>query len=173
MYSENEADVFNPFLKHDNLEALIIESGGLRKEIINQICQLELPALKYLELWLGRKDYGGTSSIEDIIPILYGRFPKLKYLGLRNSEYTDDIVSEIIDSPIINNLIELDFSMGTLTDEGAEALLNCPAIHQLDTLDISENSLSDEMIEQLSAFKFEVINTGYQKHPEERSKDSC
>ena len=48
VFSLNEPDIFNPFIKHDNLKALIIESGGLRKEIIHQICQLELPALKYL-----------------------------------------------------------------------------------------------------------------------------
>ena len=117
---------------------------------------------------MGREEYGGTSSIEDIIPILYGRFPKLKYLGLRNSEYTNDIVYEIVDSPIINNLIELDFSMGSLTDEGAEILLNCPAIHELDTLDISDNCLSNEMIEKINNLDIEVINLGYQKHPDER-----
>lgn len=82
---------FEP-LQHDNLKALIIESGGLSREVINQICTLELPALEYLELWLGRDEYGGTSSIDDLIPIISGQqFPKLKYLGLRNSEYSDDI----------------------------------------------------------------------------------
>jgi hypothetical protein len=163
-----ETWVFNPSLKHDNLKALTIESGGISREVITQFCQLQLPALEYLELWLGDYEYGGTSDIGDIMPIISGKYPKLKYLGLRNSQYSNNIAFALVDSPIIENLIELDLSMGTLTDEGAEALLNCRAIHQLDTLDISENCLSDEMIKQLSAFKFEVINTGYQKHPEER-----
>lgn len=163
-----ETWVFSPSLKHDNLKALTIESGGISREVITQFCQLELPTLEYLELWLGDYEYGGTSDIGDILPIISGKYPKLKYLGLRNSQYSNNIAFALVDSPIIENLIELDLSMGTLTDEGAEALLNCRAIHQLDTLDISENCLSDEIIKQLSAFKFEVINTGYQKHPEER-----
>lgn len=102
------------------------------------------------------------------MPIISGKYPRLKYLGLRNSEYSDDIAFEVAKSLIIDNLIELDLSMGYLTDEGAEALLNCPAIHQLDTLDISDNCLSNEMVERLNDLDIEVINIGHQKHPDER-----
>ena len=167
-YCSGENGVFNPPLKHDNLKALTIESGGLSREIITQFCQLELPALEYLELWMGRDEYGGDSSIEDVMPIISGKFPRLKYLGLRNSEYADEIAFALVDSPITENLIELDLSMGTLIDRGAEALLNCSAIHQLDTLDIGDNCLSDEIIERLNDLDIEVINLGYQKHPDER-----
>lgn len=145
-------------LRHDKLKALIIESGGLRREVINQICRLELPALEYLELWTGRDDYGGTSSIEDVMPIISGQqFPKLKYLGLRNSQYSDDIAFAIVQSPLIEQLIELDFSMGTLGDEGAEALLNCPAVNQLDTLNVDDNCLSRPMVARLKQLDIEVI----------------
>ncbi|MGB3640197.1 MAG: HEAT repeat domain-containing protein [Rivularia sp. (in: cyanobacteria)] len=166
-YSDIETNVFNPFLKHDNLKALTIESDGLKREIFNQVCQLELPALEYLELWTGSKYYISASDIKNIIPRIYYRFPKLKYLGLRNSEYSDEIAFALVDFPIIENLIELNLSSGCLTDEGAEGLLNSPAIHQLDTLDISDNYLSDEMVERLTQLDIEVINI-YQKHPDER-----
>lgn len=119
-------------------------------------------------MWLGRDGYGGTSSIEDVMPIINGVFPKLKYLGLRNSEYSDDIATALVHSPILDNLIELDFSMGTLGDEAAEALLSCPKIHYLDTLDISENCLSDEMIQKLKQLDIEIIANGYQKDSEYR-----
>ena len=66
IYSGREGLIFEP-QRHDKLKALIIESGGLRREAVNQICKLELPALEYLELWLGRDEYGGTSSIDDIM----------------------------------------------------------------------------------------------------------
>ncbi|BAY74525.1 GUN4 domain protein [Nostoc linckia NIES-25] len=154
---------FNSPLKHEKLKALIIESGGLRHQVINQICELELPALEYLELWLGRDEYGGTSSIDDLMPIISGVFPKLKYLGLRNSEYSDDIAFAIVDSPILENLVELDFSMGTLGDEGAEALLNCPAIQQLDTLNVSDNCLTHTMLKRLKQVDIEIISDGQQK----------
>lgn len=155
-YSGREGLVFEP-QRHDNLKALIIESGGLRCEAVNQICKLELPALEYLELWLGRDEYGGTSSIDDIMPILSGVFPKLKYLGLRNSEYTDDIAFAIVKSPIIEQIVELDLSMGNLRDEAAEALLNCPAVHQLDTLNLSHNCLTRNLTSQLMELDMEVI----------------
>ncbi|KAF3884886.1 MULTISPECIES: hypothetical protein [Nostocales] len=144
-------------LRHDKLKALIVESGGLRHEVVSQICNLELPALEYLELWLGRDDYGGSSSISDLMPILSGVFPKLKYLGLRNSEYSDDIAFAIVNSPIIKHLIELDLSMGNLGDEGAEALLNCPAVNQLDTLNVSNNCLTRAMLSRLQDLEIETI----------------
>ena len=91
-YRGGETWVFNPSLKHNNLKAVTIESGGISREVINQFCQLDLPALKYLELWTGREEYAGNSSIEDVMPIISGKYSKLKYLGLRNSEYSDDIL---------------------------------------------------------------------------------
>ncbi len=158
---------FTPALRHDKLKALIIESGGISRLSINQICKLELPALEYLELWLGSDSYGGDSSINDLIPIISGVFPKLKYLGLRKSAYSYDIAFRIVNSPIVENLVELDFSMGTLGDDGAEALLNCSAINQLDTLNVSDNCLTDWMIERLNQLEMEVISSN-QKYFEDR-----
>lgn len=145
-------------LEHKNLKALIIETGGLNRETIAQICALKLPALEHLELWLGDNYYGGNSSLEDLMPILSGDlFPMLRYLGLRNSEYTDEIVAALVNSPVLEQIIVLDLSMGSLYDYGALALLDCPAINQLDLLNVSANHLSDEMIEMLSALEVEVI----------------
>ncbi|MBD2096389.1 hypothetical protein H6F90_14705 [Trichocoleus sp. FACHB-591] len=126
-------------LRHDNLIALTIESGGLSRNVISDICDLELPALEYLELWSGSNQYGADSCIEDVMPIISGEaFPNLKYLGLRNSEYTDDIAIAFAQSPLMDRLIELDLSLGTLSDAGAEVLLSCSAIHSLVALNISD-----------------------------------
>ncbi|GET41650.1 STM4015 family protein [Microseira wollei] len=147
---------FSP-VQHENLTAMIVETGGLGRETIAQICALKLPALEHLELWLGRDEYGGDSSIEDLMPILSNQsFPNLTYLGLRNSEYADEIAKALVNAPVLEQIIVLDLSMGTLTDEGALALLNCPAINQLDLLNVSENYLSDEMIQRLSELDVEV-----------------
>lgn len=149
--------VFSP-AQHENLKALIIETGGLSKETIAQICALNLPALKHLELWLGCYDYGGNSFIEDLMPILASEaFPNLTYLGLRNSEYSDAIAQALVNAPVLEEIIVLDLSMGTLTDEGTLALLNCPAINQLELLNLSENYLSGETLERFSDLKVEVI----------------
>jgi hypothetical protein len=56
-------------LRHESLKVLIIETGGLCREKISQILSLELPALEHLELWLGSHEYGGDSSIDDLMPI--------------------------------------------------------------------------------------------------------
>ena len=148
---------FSP-LKHDNLTTLIVESGGLNRQVIAQICALELPALEHLELWLGTSDYGGNSSIDDLMPILSGKlFSHLIYLGLRNSEYSDAIAEALVRAQVIEQIRVLDLSMGTLGDEGATALLSCPAVDKLDILNVAENYLSKNMVEQLSQLNCQVM----------------
>jgi hypothetical protein len=145
-------------LHHEQLKTLIVETGGLSRNTIAQIFAGNLPALEHLELWLGSDYYGGDSSVDDLRPILSGNlFPKLTYLGLCNSKYSDDIAQAIAQAPIIERIKVLDLSLGTLGDEGAEALLNCPAVNQLNTLNVAENFLSDEMIERLKQLNVEVI----------------
>lgn len=148
---------FSP-LGHDSLTTLIVEAGGLNRWAIAQICALELPALEHLELWLGSPDYGGNSSVDDLMPILSGGlFPHLTYLGLRNSEYSDAIAKALVRSRMIEQIRVLDLSMGTLGEEGAEVLLNCPAVNQLDILNVAENYLSRNMVERLSQLDCQVI----------------
>lgn len=152
-----EGLAFSP-VKHENLEALIVETGGLSRETVTQICALDLPALEHLELWLGSDGYGGNSSIEDIMPIISGElFPHLTYLGLRNSTYSDEIALWIARSPLMEHLKVLDLSMGTLSDNGALALLNCPAVNRLDILNVADNFLSEETVEWLSELDIQAI----------------
>ncbi len=145
-------------LQHNNLKALIIEAGVLYRRTIAQLCALNLPELEHLEIWLGSGLYGANSRIDDLAPILEGNlFPGLTYLGLRNSDISDQIAKALVNSSIINYLQVLDLSMGTLGDEGAETLLNCPPVKQLDILNLYENYLSDEMITKLGQLGIQVI----------------
>ncbi|MEH2228784.1 MAG: HEAT repeat domain-containing protein [Nostoc sp.] len=155
-------------LRHEHLKVLIVETGGLGRDKIAQILSLELPELEHLELWLGSEEYGGNSSIDDLMPILSGDlFPKLTYLGLRNSEYANNIAAAIVNSPVIYTIKVLDLSLGDLGDEGAEALLNCPAVNQLDILNISNSCLTEEMVERLKLLDVEVI-ADTEKEPGDR-----
>ena len=153
--------------RHENLKVLIIEADGLHYLAVNQICQLELPGLEYLELWLDSIQWyrDEMKYIDDLMPILSGKFPKLKYLGLRNSDYTNEIAFAVVDSLIIKNLVELDLSMGRLHDEGAAALLNCSSINNLDTLNLCDNNLSYDMIERLEKLDIEVISDKCRYYP--------
>ena len=63
--------------------------------------------------------------------------------------YTDDIAFELVGSPLVNKLVELDLSMGTLGDDGLKALLDCPAINELDILNVSKNYISNNFIEAI------------------------
>lgn len=142
---------FTPPVRHNNLKALIVETGGLSRITVAQICNLNLPALEHLELWFGSEDYGGDCWVESLTPILFEqKFPNLTYLGLRNSQFADEIAEAVVRSPLLESISVLDLSMGTLSDTGAEILLNCAAISELDILNLSENFLSEEIVQQFS-----------------------
>lgn len=134
-------------LQHAKLEELIIICGGLPKEVLSSITHAKLPELRKLELYIGVDNYGFNGSIEDILPLLEkGLFPKLVYLGLKDSEIQDEIAKAAAEAPILDQLEVLDLSEGTLSDEGAEALLASDKIKQLKHLDLSYHYMTDEMI---------------------------
>ncbi|MBU7317503.1 STM4015 family protein [Paenibacillus oleatilyticus] len=136
-------------LKHERLEELVIICGGLSREVLAEIRDAELPELRKLELYLGVDDYGFDGSLEDVKPLMEpGRFPKLTYLGLKDSEIQDEIAIEIANSPILDQLHTLDLSLGTLSDKGAEALLASERVRKLSFLDLNYHYMSDEMVKR-------------------------
>lgn len=136
-------------LNHTGLKSLVIETGGLSSQVVTQVAAAKLPNLEHLEIWLGTDEYGGDSTIKDLEPLFSdGLFPKLHYLGLRDSEYVDEIAIEIAKAPILKKIKVLDLSLGTLTDKGGKALINCPELSGLEKLDLHYHYLSDEMIDQ-------------------------
>ncbi|MBE9128461.1 MULTISPECIES: STM4015 family protein [unclassified Coleofasciculus] len=158
---------FTP-IQHNRLKTLIVESGGLSGTQIAQIVALELPALEHLELWLGDENYGGDSSVDDLMPILHRNFyPKLTYLGLRNATYTDDIAEAVVNSPILSQIKTLDLSMGTMGEKGVEALISCDTINQLDVLDVSENFLEEEAIARQKRLNIQVIADNQKEEEDE------
>jgi len=158
--------------RHDALKKIVVQSGGLDKQPIIDLYTNWFPNLEYLELWLGSEDYGADFTMNDIRPLMFaGRFPNLTYLGLCNSELQNEIAQTIVESPVLNQLKELDLSKGVLTDKGATYLLNCPAINNLTRLDVSENYLSDEMITQLKQLTCEVVTWGQKEEDDDDYDD--
>jgi hypothetical protein len=148
--------------RHEKLKALRIESSGLNRSAITSLCELELPALEYLELWTGSDEYGSDSTIEDVMPIISGdKFLNLRYLGIKNCEYTNEVAFVLANSPLLEQLIELDLSMGTLTNDGLFGLLQSPSINELDKLNICDNFIrtNGEIIGQFN-IKPNLINYG-------------
>ncbi|WP_145049869.1 STM4015 family protein [Paenibacillus xylanexedens] len=136
-------------LEHANLEELVIICGGLPKKVISSVTHANLPELRKLELYLGVEDYGFDGSLEDVSPLFeQGRFPKLVYLGLKDSEIQDEIAQAIAEAPVLDQLEVLDLSQGTLSDVGAKALLASDKIKKLKHLDLSYHYMTDEMLIQ-------------------------
>jgi len=141
------------------LKNLVIETGGLNKEVIEGICKSNLPSLEHLEIWLGTEDYGCNIKIADLKPILQGKFPNLKYLGLKNYHLMDDLAVALKDAPIISTLKTLDISMGILKDTGAKALYENDDLLKLDHLNCRYHFISEEWISKLkSKFSNQNIN---------------
>ena len=153
--------------RHASLRELVVQSGGLPREVVHEISAADLPALERLELWLGDPGYGGDATVEDLAPLLKGdRFPKLVHLGLKNSEIQDEIAAAVAVAPLTARLRTLDLSMGTLGDAGATALIGSPAVRRLEKLDIHHHFVSDALVDALKSCGPEVDATEPQEPQE-------
>lgn len=142
--------------EHDNLRALILETGGMCGSVVRSLGTARFPKLEYLELWLGTDEYGGDTTVDDLRPILLGEaFPNLRYLGLRNSDIVDSLAHPLVDSPVVQRLETLDLSLGTLSDEGGFALLALKS-PSLKRLNLHHNFLRPEMARKLQELPFRV-----------------
>lgn len=143
--------------QHAKLRGLILESGGLPAEVVRSVGRSDFPALEHLELWLGTEEYGGDSTVEDLQPILSGKlFPNLKYLGLRNCEFADDIAAVIVNSPLVQRVETLDLSLGVMTDEGGRALLSLPLDGMLQHVSLHYNYLTSEVTKLLKKLPIQL-----------------
>jgi predicted DNA-binding WGR domain protein len=140
-----------PF-EHANLRSLAFEASNLPREVVRAVGASRLPALEHLELWLGTEEYGADTTVADLKDLLAGKAtPALRYLGLRNSEISDDIARALAGSPLLERLRVLDLSLGTLSDSGAEALLAIPALARLERLDLNHHYVSPALVDRLRA----------------------
>ncbi|MDO5499141.1 MAG: STM4015 family protein [Propionibacteriaceae bacterium] len=139
------------------LHTLVVQTGGLDAGVVQQLLDARLPALRHLELYLGAEDHGATTTLPDVAPIISGHaFPGLRYLGIKNSEFQDEIAIAVSQSPLLPRLEVLDLSLGILTDAGARALIAAPALRQLRELNLSHHWLTDEMIARVQGLGIQV-----------------
>lgn len=144
-------------LSHPNLKSLAVETGGMDVNLLRELITADLPNLEHLELWLGDDGYGWNGTVEDLQPVLSGKnFPKLKYLGLKNSCIADDIAKAVVTAPILERVEILDLSMGTLSDEGGAALAASEVIRGLKKLDLHHHFLTDDMQMKIKWLGIEV-----------------
>ena len=137
--------------EHENLREIEIICGGLGTDAIESIAGGHLPNLESLVLWLGVDNYGWDGSIEDLKPLVNkAKFPKLKTLGLVNSEIQDEIVELVLGSDILPQLEVLRLCYGNLTDKGGQLLLDAAdKLAHLKKLDMEYHYLSEDMVKKL------------------------
>ncbi|MER7695888.1 STM4015 family protein [Streptomyces sp. NPDC096095] len=137
-------------LRHTALKSLRFESGGLPGDVVRAVAASELPALERLDLWFGSSWYGGDATVDDIRPVLSGGgFPRLRHLGLQNSEIQDEIALAVGSAPVVAQLETLALSMGTLSDQGGEALLNGQPLNHLARLDLRHHFLTEAVLDRI------------------------
>lgn len=146
--------------QHDRLRKLVIETGGLSRTVVQEIASAALPALEHLELWLGDEGYGNDILVGDLDPLLAtGKFPRLRYLGLRD-DCDADLTAALIAKLGLPPTVEvLDLSLGTLSDEGAKALAAWPGIRNLKKLDIHHHYVGTEVVKHLRSLLAELDAT--------------
>lgn len=151
-------------IAHDTLETLELRTGCLPAAAARSVSAARLPALRHLEVWYGAEDYGGDASFLDVAPLLARHdLPQLRYLGLRNCEFTDEICDGIASARLLRQLETLDLSMGTMSDTGVDAMLaHADAFKHLKTLDVSRSWISPDGIARLRALGPAIVDAGQQ-----------
>ncbi|MEO8698673.1 MAG: TIGR02996 domain-containing protein [Kofleriaceae bacterium] len=158
-------DISLGHLVHTELRELAIQTGGIGTDVLEQLCRSELPKLERLELWFGTPNYGGTTEVGDIAPILDGHFPNLTHLGLMNAVFTDAIAASLATSKILPRLKTLDLSMGTLSDAGVRAMVETRgAFAHLEHLELDDNALDETKV--LAATLAKQVHVGDTHEPD-------
>ncbi len=147
------ADLVIGKTRHICLRKLVIETGGLTVDDVLPGLQGSIfPELEHLEIWGGEENYGWDGRAEDFRWLFYDNpFPKLKHLGLRNSEVENEIALLAADAPVLDQLETLDLSLGTLQDSGGTALLESERIKSLKRLDLHHHFMNPELTAKFEA----------------------
>ncbi|GAA2703068.1 STM4015 family protein [Actinoplanes palleronii] len=164
---------FSGPVRNDHLRRLVVQSGGLGAGFTTAVLTSELPELTDLELWLGVDEYGGSTTLETLRPLLDGKlFPRLRRLALRNAENADEIATALAQAPVVARLEALDLAMGTFGDQGAAALLAGQPLTHLRELGLEFHYMSDETAQALvEALAGVEVNVDDQQEPDEYEDD--
>lgn len=155
--------------KHDKLQRLEVESGGLPSAGLSGFAKAKLPELTHVSLWLGRDNYGGSTNIGDLDALWKTKaMPKLVHLGLQNSEMQDAIASALAQAPLLKQLSSVDMSMGTMRAEGAQALIdNAKNFKHLKSLKLDDNFIPYNLHADMKKALGSMLHIGRQESPED------
>lgn len=152
------------------LERAVFITGGMSPSCARGIATAQIPSIQHLEIYYGDPNYGGNATIDDVTPLLdRSDLTKLRYLGLKNSMFANEIARLVGNAKVIKSLETLDLSLGAMTDEGAKYLAESAAgLAHLKTLNLTRNFLTSAGIELVKNLCPTVLTDGQEK-PYERS----
>ena len=156
------------------LQELVVETCAMTGKRMKALASANLPALEKLELWFGAREYDANARIADVVPVLDGKqFPKLRHLGLRNTELVTDIIRLLPDRKVAKQLASLDLSMSIMTDEdAAELAAEAKKFPRLEQLDVSDNYVTAAGTRALrAAFKGVTVTNSETKEIEDDPED--
>ncbi len=147
------------------LERAVFITGGLSKSCGKNIANAVMPNIKHLEIYYGDDGYGGDCTVKDVRPLLdRSDLKHLTYLGLKNSEFANDIARALPGAKVLKTLKTLDLSLGTMTDEGAKALAAAKdSLAHLECLDLTRNYLTKDGIKLVKSICPKVITDKQEK----------
>lgn len=148
-------------LELPSLRHLEVRTGGLEKVNAKAIATAKLPSIEHLDIWYGEENYGGDATLKDV-QLLIARtdLPKLRHLGIMNSEFADQLPGALAASKLVKQLTQLDLSLGCMTDVGAQALAaNKAAFKHLERLDVSNNYLTKVGLAAIKGIAKTVVTT--------------
>ena len=152
------------------LERAVFVTGGMSPSCARGIATAQIPNIQHLEIYYGDPNYGGNATVDDVTPLLdRSDLTKLRYLGLKNSMFANEIARLVGNAKVIKGLETLDLSLGAMTDEGAKFLAESAAgLAHLKTLNLTRNFLTSAGIELVKNLCPTVLTDGQEK-PYERS----
>jgi uncharacterized protein (TIGR02996 family) len=147
------------------LERGVFITGGLGKACAKGIATATMPKIKHLEIYYGVDEYGGDSTIKEVKPLLDRTDLKdLRYLGIKNSTFANDIAGALDGAKVLKGIKTLDLSYSTMTDEGANALAAAKSsLAHLDVLDLTHNYLSKAGVKTVQGICKKVITAQQQE----------
>ncbi len=136
-------------------------TGGLSAASAKAIAKAVWPKIEHLEVWYGDDNYGGTAKVADVMALLDRRdLLRLTSLGIKNTQFTDELCGVLAAGELLPQLTRLDLSMGVMTDEGAELLATRKdAFKHLAELDVSRNYLTKAGLATLKGIATLVVST--------------
>jgi predicted DNA-binding WGR domain protein len=152
------------------MKTFVRESGGLKRSELAAIGRAKWPNLEHLEIWTGSTDHGAEATLSDLETILEARdLPRLRHLGIVNSELSDELVPALAKSRVLGQLESLDLSRGVGETAFASALVHhAAAFRHLAAFDVSSNLLATDQIARIRGALDNVIVDAQRDSDDER-----